>query len=140
MKKSHRILISAAIALIIGWAMYLYYDYIQTKKEAIAEIKQLEIEAMAEITKPKGHIGLIGKNKKYVVVKISNDKNDLVYWHTFNPSDNYSVFATYDIGNITLELMQNEKIIYTKKITLNKGGDARFEIYGNKIKLQSKNL
>ena len=122
MKKSHQILISVAITLILGWAMYLYYDYLQVKKEAVAEIKKLEIEAMAEITKPKGRIGLIGKNNTYAVVKLSNNNNDLIHWYTFEPNTNYSVFASYDVGNITLELMRHEKTMHTVKLKLKNGG------------------
>ena len=136
MKKSHRRITSIATGLIIIWAMYLYYDYIQIKKTTIAEMKKAEMEAMAEITKPKGHIGLIGKNIKYIVVKISYDDNDISYTEVFSAGATSSVFGEYDTGNITLELMLRGKVINTVKLTLRKGGNARFNVYDKKIKLQ----
>lgn len=120
--------------------MYLYYDFIQLKKESVVELKQLEKEAMAELLKPKGHIGFENKSNKAAVIKLTNENNDLVYWINFKPGGLFASYGTYDTGNITLELMRHEKVLHTLKFTLNKGGDVRFYVHKNKIKIQQKNL
>ena len=137
MKKSYQILIVVAITLFLGWAMYLYYDLIQLKKTSIAEIKEIEKNAMAELLKPKGHIGLENKSNKHSVIKITNNNNDLIYWKTFTPGGSFASYGTFDAGIITLELMRNDNdAIHTVKFELNKGGDANFYVYKDKIKPQ----
>ncbi len=123
MKKQSLIISILAIVLVVGWAMYGYYDLIQFEKKAIAEL-----------SKPKGWIGLENKSNLHSVIRITNSNNDLVYWRTFTPGGSFASFGSYDAGFITLELMRNENIINTIKFELNDGGKVDFYVFKDEIK------
>ena len=123
MSKQARIIIILAVVIVTGWVMYLYYDLIQFEKKALAEL-----------SKPKGWIGLENKSNLHSVIKITNSNNDLVYWSVFTPGGAFASYGGYDTGDITLELIRNEKIINSVKFELNEGGNAKFYVYKDEIK------
>jgi len=125
MKKSYRISLLAIITLFIGFAIYLYYNH-----------SQLERAAITEINKAKGIINISGKNNKYIQIEITNNKTGRTKLTAFNPNSSGSYVGFYNIGNITLKLMRNEKVVHTVNFILNKDQEIKFEAYDNEIRKQ----
>jgi hypothetical protein len=134
MRRQDKFIISFLIVSILGWGIYEYHGYIQLQKEAAIEFNELRKKSFAEMSKPKGHLGFEGKTKKHVELRITNASNEITKWVVLGPSGVFASYGSYDAGKVTLELIRNGNVVDKLVFELLDDGNAKFEIYEDKIK------